>query len=90
VGNVSCWHSALVETWQPSCWIEYEDDLLGLRDKIWAKGHPLTGLNLIQWGAIVTSIECFKGRHLEILLVIVFVRELTQWQTVDQVSTKQS
>jgi hypothetical protein len=55
---------------------------LGLCDKIGGKDHPLTGLNLVQWSAIETTIECFKGCHLETLLVTIVVREFGQWQTL--------
>jgi hypothetical protein len=58
------------------------NDFLGPRDKIGAKGHPLTRFDPVQRCMASAAIESFERCHLEILLIAVVVRELTQWQAL--------
>jgi hypothetical protein len=54
------------------------DYLLGLRDKVRAKDHPLARLDLVQRCTTSVAIQCFERCHSEALLIIVIVRELSQ------------
>jgi hypothetical protein len=78
VSNVSCLHSAPVELGSLQIRLDMMDYFLSLNDKVGAKDHPLARLNLVLWCAIAATIECFKGCHLDTLLVTVVIRELGQ------------
>jgi hypothetical protein len=54
------------------------DYLLGLRDKVRAKDHPLARLDPVQRCTTSVAIQCFERCHSEALLIIVIVRELSQ------------
>jgi hypothetical protein len=58
------------------------DYLFDLNDKVRAKDHPFTRLDLVYGCTTVTAIQSFKGCHSETLMIIVVVRELGQWQTL--------
>jgi hypothetical protein len=53
-----------------------------LNDKVRAKDHPFARLDPVHRGTIATAIQSFKGCYSETLLIIVVVRELSQWQTL--------
>jgi hypothetical protein len=58
------------------------DYLLDLNDKVWTKDHPLARLDPVQRCTTSTTIQSFKGCHSETLLITVFIRELSQRQTL--------
>jgi hypothetical protein len=58
------------------------NDLLGLCDKIRAKGHPLARFNQVQRCAASAATECFEMCHLATLLITIVVREFGQWQAL--------
>jgi hypothetical protein len=58
------------------------DYLFGLNGVVRAKDHPFARLDLVHRYTAMTSIQSFKGCHSETLLIVVVVRELSQWQTL--------
>jgi hypothetical protein len=58
------------------------DNLLGLRDKIRAKDHPLARLDPVHMCMTMMAIQSFEGCHSETLLIAIVVRELSQRQTL--------
>jgi hypothetical protein len=58
------------------------NNFLSLRDKIWAKGHPLVRFNHVQMCTTSATVESFERCHLETLLITIVVREFRQWQTL--------
>jgi hypothetical protein len=60
--------------------LDVVDYLLSLSDKVRAKDHLLTRLDLVQRCTTSAAIQSFKGCHSETLLITVVVRELSQWQ----------
>jgi hypothetical protein len=55
------------------------DYLFGLNDKVRVKDRPFTRLDPVHRCMAVMAIQSFKGCHSETLLIIVVVRELSQW-----------
>jgi hypothetical protein len=58
------------------------DYFLGLSDKVRGKDHPFTRFNLVQRCMRSSAIQCFERCHLETLLIIVVIREFSQWHTL--------
>jgi hypothetical protein len=58
------------------------NDFLGLRDKIRANGHPLARFHPVQRCTTSVTVESFERCHLETFLIVVVVKELSQWQAL--------
>jgi hypothetical protein len=58
--------------------LDVMDYFLSLGDKIGAKDHTPTRLNLVQRDSIAVAVECLKRCHLDALLVTIVIRELGQ------------
>jgi hypothetical protein len=55
------------------------DYLFSLNDKVRAKDHPFTRLDLVYMCTIATAMQSFEGCHSKTFLITVVVRELSQW-----------
>jgi hypothetical protein len=58
------------------------DLLFGLTENIWSKQLAFYGLGPVERGAALTSIQGFKGCHLQTNLIAFVVRKLGKGQTV--------
>jgi hypothetical protein len=58
------------------------DYLFNLNDMVRAKDRPFTRLDLVYRCTTATAIQSFEWCHSKTFLIIVVVRELSQWQTL--------
>jgi hypothetical protein len=62
--------------------LDVVDNPLGLRDKVRTKYRSFTKLDLVPRCTATIAIQSFEGCHFETFLIVVVVRELSQWQTL--------
>jgi hypothetical protein len=55
------------------------DYLFSLNDKVRAKDHPFSKLNLVYRCMAAMAIQSFEGCHSKTFMITVVVRELSQW-----------